>query len=375
MPSRLRVPFFGRWGGYMRSKVWSILGVGLTGAMVVLSGAINYAFGYSLGTTAANARIFGAVSVVAVGFMAVLPLRISAHWDEGRKPRAVFGGAVFGILVSYAIASSIGFGMQNRSQLAGSQEGLNARLSDEMQDRDRALARLKGFELHPPEEVVKAKIAAAKKDRRWDQTDGCIHATTSAWREFCQRIDRLTGELGTAATAAVLHQKIDRLNASIEQLRKQGAGQLADPQSFGLAQVVRQDQDTVRVGLSILLALVVESVSCFGLLVMAGGTQAETARDDVRVTPPEWIGRWLTDRTEPHYPARVSLAELEADFKDWSGRTGAPRLQAWRFRRLVRAACREVGLRVEGRHVVGLQLMQRQLASLSDNRMRAYAPN
>lgn len=74
----------------------------------------------TLGTTETNARIFGAVSVVAVGVMAVLPLRISAHWEAGRKRRAVLGCATFGILVAYAIAGSIGFGVQNRSQIAGS---------------------------------------------------------------------------------------------------------------------------------------------------------------------------------------------------------------------------------------------------------------
>ena len=56
--------------------------------MVVLSAFINYSFGYSLGTTELNGRIFGAVSVVAVGIMAVLPLRISMHWDTGRKATA-----------------------------------------------------------------------------------------------------------------------------------------------------------------------------------------------------------------------------------------------------------------------------------------------
>lgn len=63
----------------MRQSFWTMIGVVLTGAMVVLSALINYSFGFSLGTTAMNARIFGAVSVVAVCVMAVLPLRISMH--------------------------------------------------------------------------------------------------------------------------------------------------------------------------------------------------------------------------------------------------------------------------------------------------------
>jgi ABC-type Mn2+/Zn2+ transport system permease subunit len=48
----------------MGSSFWTVVGVVLTLAMIVLSAFINYSFGYSLGTTETNARIFGGVSVV-----------------------------------------------------------------------------------------------------------------------------------------------------------------------------------------------------------------------------------------------------------------------------------------------------------------------
>jgi hypothetical protein len=163
----------------MRGRLWTLVGVLLTVAMVVLSAIINYSFGHSLGTTEMNGRIFGAVSVVAVGVMAVLPLRISLHWEEGRKARAVLGSVVFGILIAYAITGSIGFGMQNRSQLAGSKETLNAQLQDQIADRDQAVSRLKGLSEDLPAAAISAKIDAAKKDRRWDQTQGCTNATAA----------------------------------------------------------------------------------------------------------------------------------------------------------------------------------------------------
>jgi cellobiose-specific phosphotransferase system component IIC len=82
----------------MRQGFWTMLGVVLTGAMVVLSAFINYSSGYSPGTTEANARIFGAVSVVAVGMMALLPLRSAMHWEAGRKGRAALAAGMFAIL-------------------------------------------------------------------------------------------------------------------------------------------------------------------------------------------------------------------------------------------------------------------------------------
>jgi hypothetical protein len=263
---------------------------------------------------------------------------------------------VFLILVAYAIAGSVGFGMQNRSQLTGSRENLNAQLEDAVHDRDRAAEDRKALGELQPAARVAAKIDAAKKDRRWDLTQGCTNATALSSRDFCQGIDLLKGELANAATVAVLTEKIEKLNFSIERLRKQGAGQIADPQSFGFAVLFGVGQDRVRTGLSILLALVVESVCCFGLLVIVGGHPGATAEE--AITVPEWIGKWLTDRAEPQPAARVSFAELEEDFRRWAKGRAAPRLGSWRFRRLLRAASREVGLSVEGRVIVGVQLIQ-----------------
>jgi hypothetical protein len=334
----------------MQSRFWTAVGVLLTVAMIVLSAFINYSFGYSLGTTEANARIFGGVSVVAVGVMAVLPLRISVHWAARRKVRALIGATVFLILAAYAIAGSVGFGMANRSQLAGSQENLNAQLNDAIHDRDPAAEDRKGLGEPQPAATVTAKIDAAQKDRRWDLTQGCTNATAPSSRDFCQGVDHLRGELANAATAAVLGQKIQKLNFSIEQLRKQGAGLIADPQSFGFAVLFGVEQDRVRTVLSILLALVVENVCCFGLVVIVGARPGQELRE--RITLPEWFGKWLTDRAEPHLTARVSFSELEADFRGWADARAAPKLRSRKFARLLRAACQELGLAVEDQTVV-----------------------
>jgi ABC-type transport system involved in multi-copper enzyme maturation permease subunit len=181
----------------MRSGFWTVIGVVLTVAMIVLSAFINYSFGYSLGTTETNARIFGGVSVVAVGVMAVLPLRISAHWSARRKGRALLGATVFLILVAYAIAGSVGFGIVNRSQLAGSGENLIAQLIDQVADRDRALSQLKGLGGAQTAAAVSAKIDAAKKNRLWDQSQGCRNATAMPSRDFCQGVDFLRESLRT----------------------------------------------------------------------------------------------------------------------------------------------------------------------------------
>jgi hypothetical protein len=111
------------------------------------------------------------------------------------------------------------------------------------QEREQALARLKVLDKHRPAPAVAAAIAAAKKDRRWDLTEGCTSATIPTSREFCQGVDRLNEEHEAAAAAEVLGQKIEKLTSSIDQVRRQGAGQIADPQSFGLALLFGLEQN------------------------------------------------------------------------------------------------------------------------------------
>jgi len=53
----------------------------------------------------------------------------------------------------------------------------------------------------------------------------------------------------------------------------------------------------------------------------------------------------------------VGFAELEADFREWSRNRAAPPLGSRKFKRLMRAACREVGLSIHGRMIKGLRLI------------------
>lgn len=239
-----------------------------------------------------------------------------------------------------------------------------------MADREQAITRLKNFAEDMPASVIATRIDAAKKDRRWHQTEGCANATAVASREFCQGVDRLRGQLNVAAEAAVLRDKIERLDRSIENLRLAGAGQAGDAQSSALAIVFRTGQGTVQMGLSILLALVIESVCCFGLLVIVGGQRAK----DTTLSTPEWSGKWLSERAEPGEGLRAEYTDLQADFATWARDRGAPRLRKWRFRRLLRAACAELKLELDGETVKGLRLLStiKQLCPIGSRRRHGH---
>jgi hypothetical protein len=191
------------------------------------------------------------------------------------------------------------------------------------------------------------------RDRRWDLSEGCANATASSSREFCQGVDHLKAQLDVAATAAVLREKIDKLNKSIETLRSQGAAQLADPQSFGLAKLIGTGQDSVRIGLSVLLALVIESVCCLACLFSWAPLRQRAMRKSRCLSR---SGGGSATVPSPIRRDGRACRHLRQIFAKWGANRGAPRLGAQELRQLLQAACGEVGLSYDRQAVVGLKL-------------------
>lgn len=248
---------------------WTAVAAGLVLAVTALSMRMNYEFGHGLGTSAANAAIFGWLSVAFDGLKALLPLFAAWQWQAGHKARAAACGLLFALVAAYAMASAVGFSSQNREGVTASREHLNASLKEHAADLDAAERRLKELAAHRIAGVIEADIGKLKKDRVWDATAGCTDATLPVSREFCKRIDTLRAELALAAADTVLTAKIDSLKFRIAQLRARGAGRETDPQLGEIARATGLELLRVRSGLNWLLAIALEGVSCFGLFAIA----------------------------------------------------------------------------------------------------------
>ena len=249
----------------MLRSVWTMLATGFTLAVIALSMAVNFSFGYALGTSEANARMLGALSVACDGLKAFLPVFIAWQWADGRKLAALAGGLLFLLLLAYGTASAIGFAAENRAALTSGRDNRNSLARSAADELNLARTRHAALPPHRLKGVVDAEIAALRKDSIWDATRGCTNATLQESREFCKRIDLLTGELAIAAEAAALSASMERLSAQVRQGREAGAGRETDPQAHAIAHLTRLEIDTVRSGLTWLLALAVEAISAFGL--------------------------------------------------------------------------------------------------------------
>lgn len=267
----------------MLRGVWTVLATGFTLGVIGLSMAMNFAFGYGLGTTEANARILAALSVACDGLKALLPLFVAWQWAEGRRLAAFAGTILFALLLAYGTASAIGFAAENRAVLTGGRESRNAALADSATGLAAAEARLAALPSHRLLGVIASDIAVRRKDRVWDATQGCTEATLPASRDFCKRVEELNGELAIAAEAAALTLRIDQLKRTIADSRQAGAGREADPQARAITHLTGIDPSHVRAALTWLLAIAVEAISAFGLFAILS-RRARRAPDTARQT-------------------------------------------------------------------------------------------
>jgi hypothetical protein len=257
---------------------WTVLATGCTLAVIGLSMAMNFAFGYGLGTTPANARILGALSVACDGLKALLPLFIAWQWAGRRRLAALAGSFLFLLLLAWGAASAIGFAAENRAAFTGQRDAGYARLQAALGDLKAAETRLAALPGHRPLALVAAEIAALKKDRLWDLTGACADATRTASRGFCQRLELLQGELALGREAGALDARIEALKRDILRARALGATPDTDPQARAIAALTGLDADQVRSGLTWLVALAIEAISAFGLFAISRRRTAPAAQ-------------------------------------------------------------------------------------------------
>jgi hypothetical protein len=254
---------------------WTVLATGFVAAVIGLSMAMNLAFGYSLGTNAANARMLAGLSVACDGLKSLLPLFIAWQWAERHRLAAFAAALLFVLLLAYGAASAIGFAAENGMTMAADQQGRRTGLEGAVADVGAAEVRLAGLPPHRLRGLVDAEISGLQKDAVWDVTKGCTEATRPASRDFCKKIDGLKGELAVAREAGTLAARIDGLKADIRKAREAGAARDADPQAKAIAQLAGLDPSHVRAALAWLLAIVVEAISAFGLFAIASRRRRE----------------------------------------------------------------------------------------------------
>lgn len=258
--------------GRLLMKLFGFL---FAGAILAISATMNWKFGYSLSPDPTERHLFGLASLSVDGLKATLPLFIVFLWRARHVGMTFIALALWLLCFSWSMASAVGFSASTRAEAfagrTGQVETRNA-LSERSAEIKELLAALPA---HRMSGVVKAEIETVDVPVAiWRRTKGCTDFTREDSRQICQNALALRRELAASEEAARLETEL----ADVQKKLGTFAGIVTDvdPQVHTLSRVTALPPDTVKLGLVLLLATLVEVASAFGITVVSLATSRET---------------------------------------------------------------------------------------------------
>jgi hypothetical protein len=229
---------------------------------------MNFLFGFGFGTSVITAWVWGGLSVASDGLKAVMPVLVAYQGRRRHWLRVMAGVVILALVLPYGFLSALGFWAESRGLVVDERSNEKASVTQAQADVGSAEKRLAALAPYRSAGLVEADISGLERERLWQLTHGCQGAASAAGRAFCKRVDALRAELALNKEAQTLTVKIETLKSEIKAALAKGAWREADPLGHAIASVFNLDVSRVRVGLSWMAAILVETVSCLGLLVV-----------------------------------------------------------------------------------------------------------
>lgn len=244
--------------------VLGVAGVTAAAVLLIVSAAMNWRFGYTLGKSDFESQLYGAASAAADCFKALLPFFIFAALRNRSYSQALGGSLLFAVCFSYSLTSSLGFAALNRADTTGSRV-LRAETHQDLRDElDRARETLKNLPSHRPTGTVNGEIEALKQNNRWMSSGECTNATSGKSMAYCESFYKLKAELAIAEQADKLDARISHIRVSLGELDPTAIAKSGDPQSAVLAGLTGRSTEEIQTGLTVLIALLVELGASLG---------------------------------------------------------------------------------------------------------------
>lgn len=288
-----------------------VLGVLAAGVLLLVSAAMNWRFGLSLGKTELDGQIYGAASAAADCLKALIPFFLFAAIKNKMWSQAAASAVVWVVVTSYSLTSAFGHAALNRLDTSGQREVAAQTYKDLRSDLQRAKEQLSWVPQHRPAATVQSDIESVKNDRAWKWTDGCAKTKGKHQRNFCDKYHALTAELGSAEQRAALEFRIAQTTSKLEKSKSGGVLTEADPQAAVLAKISGFEVDQIQMALTAFIAILLEIGSGFGLYIAFS-----TWRIDQRLAPAAPRMNRLRETFEREdvgaAPAVVSVKPVEA---------------------------------------------------------------
>ncbi len=290
--------------------VLGVLGVLAAGVLLVVSAAMNWRFGFSLGRTEFDGQIYGAASAAADCMKALLPFFFFAALRNKVWSQAAASALVWVVVTAYSMTSALGHAALNRADSTGHRTQSAQVYQDLRGDLKRAEEKIGWIPQHRPYETVQSAIDGAKTQSGWKSSNGCTDATSRSEQKFCQQYHALNAELASANEARSAEAAIATLQDKISAMSGTNAMSDADPQARVLADLAAAfvpgvTIENVQMALTIFVALLLEIGSGFGMYVA--------------------FSQWrLYDHMAPAMPQATSTAMVLAGYDTAAAAVAAP---------------------------------------------------
>lgn len=309
--------------------VLGIAGVTAAAVLLLVSAAMNWRFGYTLGKSEFESQLYGGASAAADCFKALLPFLIFAALRNRSYSQALGGALLFAVCFSYSLTSSLGFAALNRADITGLRVLKVETHSDLRADLDRSREELKALPAHRPVGTVNGEIEAFKQNSRWLSSAGCAEVTATKSMSYCEGFFKLKAELAIAEQADKLETSIAQLSARLGGLDAAAATKATDPQSQMLAKLTGRTTEEIQLGLTVLIALLVELGASLGFYTafsywrifdVKGLPAPEPVRAPVPAFAPAPILQALPGGSEPELRLVQPKTDVELYFDERVGR-------------------------------------------------------
>ena len=350
--------------------VLGIAGVTAAAVLLLVSAAMNWRFGYTLGKSEFESQLYGGASAAADCFKALLPFFIFAALRNRSYSQALGGALLFAVCFSYSLTSSLGFAALNRADITGLRV-LKVENDCRVPARghlERSREALKVLPAHRPAGTVNGEIEAFKQNGRWVSSAGCADATAAKSMSYCEGFFKLKAELAIAEQADKLEAKVSQLSTRVGALDAEAATKATDPQSQMLASLTGRSTEEIQLGLTLLIALLVELGASLGFYTafsywrifdVKGLPAPEPVRVPVPAFAPVAVLQALPNSADPELRAAQPKTDVELYFDERVGRENGSSVTALALYDDYCQWCE-----VKGRQPLGLPIFTRRFSDL-----------
>ena len=316
-----------------------VLGVLAASVLLMVSAAMNWRFGYSLGHSEFDSQLLGLASAASDCLKALIPFFLFAALRNKQWTQASAAALLWGVCLTYSLTSALGFSAINRADTAGQRVAEAAAYGDLRTELDKTREKLNWVPQHRPAAMVAQEVEVLKQNRRWDTTKSCTDATSVPSKAFCGQYFGLKGELAAGLDADKLQSRIDEIRGKLTTVTTgQALATTSDPQVDTLSNLSGQTKAIVQTGLILMVALLVELGSSLGFFVVFSNWRIyDKKRETVSVTTAPAMAAAITVAPvvpevarQPDVPA-LPLAASANDNKHAPARLQAPEADVARY--------------------------------------------